>query len=157
MRLKMTNKQFSIEFWKNNPQYISEHRNNKTQNDYICDIRVGFCDYLEHSDLTEDQKHNYVLTAVSKKDIKTIPTALDKITSLRGVYFKWKKPTKNLSHKTMSGFIAQEVQEIIPDLVSNNNDGFKTVNYIGVIPHLVEAIKEQQKMIEELKAKIENK
>ena len=90
-----------------------------------------------------------------KKNIKNLEGSLDKINNLRGVSFKWKEKKKE--DHNISGFIAQEVEEIIPNLVSNNNDGFKTVNYIGVIPHLVEAIKEQQKMIEELKAKIENK
>jgi hypothetical protein len=52
------------------------------------------------------------------------------------------------------GFIAQEVQEIIPELVSENFDGIKQVNYAQMVALLVEAVKEQNKMIMELKQKI---
>ena len=54
------------------------------------------------------------------------------------------------------GFIAQEMEPVLPELVFiNEADGYKGVNYAEVTAVLVEAVKEQQKMIEELKAEIE--
>ena len=50
------------------------------------------------------------------------------------------------------GFIAQEVEKIIPELVKTDSEGMKSVDYISVIPVLVEALKNQQKQIDELKA-----
>lgn len=55
------------------------------------------------------------------------------------------------------GFIAQEVAEVLPELVQTNiHDGSLGVNYIAVIPLLVEALKEQQAQIEELKSQLKN-
>lgn len=53
------------------------------------------------------------------------------------------------------GFSAQEVQKFLPDLVSQGEDGYLRVNYIGMIPSLVEAIKEQQVIIEQLQSEVE--
>jgi hypothetical protein len=69
------------------------------------------------------------------------------ITSLRGFYFNWKV---NNSHDI--GFIAQEVQNVIPELVKSAPDNkYLTVDYVKIVPILVEAIKEQQKIIVEMK------
>jgi hypothetical protein len=50
------------------------------------------------------------------------------------------------------GFIAQEFEKVIPELVKSDKDGYKSIDYVKLTPVLVEAIKEQQKQIEELKA-----
>lgn len=72
-----------------------------------------------------------------KKDISTIGGALDKVKQLRGVDFTWKdNDTKG------KGVIAQELQEIFPELVSNDSTGNLSVNYTGLIAVLIEAIKE---------------
>ena len=52
------------------------------------------------------------------------------------------------------GFIAQEVQEVLPQLVSEDENGFLALNYIDLIPVLTEAIKEQQLKIEQLEKEI---
>ncbi|MGY8864633.1 MAG: tail fiber domain-containing protein, partial [Methylophagaceae bacterium] len=89
-----------------------------------------------------------------KTNIQNLDGALDKTLKLRGVKFDWKdeeKPNDQL------GFIAQEVEEILPELVKEidtvGKDGetHKVVNYQGVIPILVEAIKELKAEIEQLK------
>lgn len=54
------------------------------------------------------------------------------------------------------GFSAQELQKVFPDLVSEDKEGMLSVDYIGLIPVIVEAIKEQQLLIDELNEKIEN-
>ena len=81
-----------------------------------------------------------------------IKNSLNKILSLRGVNFEWKDNTHGKG--TQHGFIAQEIQEIIPDLAIPGLNDKLAVNYIGVIPLLVEAIKTQQKQIDELKEKL---
>ena len=48
------------------------------------------------------------------------------------------------------GVIAQEVEKIFPELVSTNANGYKSVNYIGLIPVMIESIKDQQQQINEL-------
>ena len=57
--------------------------------------------------------------------------------------------------KIMYGFIAQEMKEILPDFVYDNGSDYLSINYISLIPLLVEALKEQQKQIEDLKDKID--
>ncbi|MCR5454436.1 MAG: tail fiber domain-containing protein [Bacteroidales bacterium] len=87
-----------------------------------------------------------------KKSITNMPSALEDLLKLDGVTFKWNKTINpNASDKTQYGFIAQEVEKVFPDLVGTDSNGYKTVNYIGVIPVLTEAIKTQQEEIEDLK------
>ena len=81
-----------------------------------------------------------------KKNIKTIKTPLNTIQELRGVTFQWKK-----SGKDSIGVIAQEVEEIIPQVVETDGNGNKTVSYGSMVGLLIEAIKEQQEQINELK------
>jgi hypothetical protein len=84
-----------------------------------------------------------------KKNIETIPHALDKVLLMRGVTFNWKDSSMP---KRMMGMIAQEVLQVVPELVfQNRKDGFYGINYGETTGLLVEAIKEQQKLIEELK------
>ena len=82
-----------------------------------------------------------------KENILPLESSLDKVMKLNGVSFN-KKATPNVKE---IGFIAQEVQAVIPDLVTETNEGIKTVSYSRVTAVLVETIKEQQSQIEELK------
>jgi hypothetical protein len=97
-----------------------------------------FCEYV-------DQVSDIKL----KHHIRTIPSALDKVKQLRGVEFLWKK-----NNQPSIGFIAQEVEEVLPVAVGNANDT-KTIDYSKIIPVLTEAIKEQQTLIEQLMARLE--
>ena len=81
-----------------------------------------------------------------KKEIKTIDNALNKVTSLRGVNF-----IKDEEYQM--GVIAQEVEEIIPEVILTNNEGIKSVAYGNMVGLLIEAIKELKAEIEELKGK----
>ncbi len=56
------------------------------------------------------------------------------------------------SHGRQVGLIAQEVEEVLPEAVGKSPDGYKTVDYEKLVPVLVEAIKEQQKQIDELRS-----
>ena len=99
------------------------------------------------------------LTSSSDRRLKTnivnLDNSLEIIKNLNGVNFNWIKDNNN--GRLQTGFIAQDVELVSPELVKEKEDGYKAVNYIGIIPHLVEGMKQQQKIIEELKAKIENK
>jgi hypothetical protein len=82
-----------------------------------------------------------------KKNIETIPHALEKVLALRGVTFNWKDSS---IPRKMMGMIAQEVQRVAPELVfQNEKDGYYGINYGETTGLLVEAIKEQQKTIQE--------
>ncbi len=86
-----------------------------------------------------------------KKDIKPLKGSLSKILKLEGVSFAW----KNEGDKNI-GLIAQDVEKVYPELViTNPSTGLKSVEYGNLVAPLIEAIKEQQKEIEFLRAEIE--
>ena len=88
-----------------------------------------------------------------KTDITTIPSALDKVLQLRGVNFHWKDKEK-MGDKLELGFIAQELDQIIPEVVNKTKDVY-SMQYAPITALLVEAMKEQQTQIEDLKKKNE--
>jgi hypothetical protein len=89
-----------------------------------------------------------------KDNVKPIENALEKLTSLRGVSYT-RKDTDDKSTKI--GVIAQEVLPIIPEVVSKDQNGNYSVAYGNMVGLLIEAVKEQQKQIDELKYLLENK
>lgn len=82
-----------------------------------------------------------------KENIQLIENPIDKVMQLTGVSFNWKE-----NGRSSMGVIAQEVEKVLPELVSGSES--KTVNYNGLIGLLVEVVKEQQKEINNLKEKI---
>lgn len=84
-----------------------------------------------------------------KENITTVDHAVDITQQLRGVRFEWKK-----DGKPAYGVIAQELEEVLPELVSQTNP--KTVNYNGIVGVLIEAVKELSNEVEELKRQIQN-
>jgi hypothetical protein len=97
-----------------------------------------------------------------KKNIEPIDNALEKVQSLNGVTFDWdndafpetehtKKPEFT---ERATGVIAQDVEKVLPEAVRENSDGFKNVAYGNMVGLLIEAIKEQQTQIDELKAEV---
>lgn len=84
-----------------------------------------------------------------KEDIQPLQNSLDKVINLEGVTYKWIG-----KEKTNIGFIAQDIDKIIPEVVSEDNKGYLSVNYSAIIPVLVEAIKELKEEINELKSRI---
>jgi hypothetical protein len=92
-----------------------------------------------------------------KDNIEGIGDALGKILSLRGVTFDWKRdeyPDMNFDEGTHYGCIAQEVEEVLPEVVREGPDGDKAVAYSEIVPVLIESIKAQQRQIELLEARI---
>lgn len=93
-----------------------------------------------------------------KEDIILLDSALDKVLALEGVSFKWKEDGKE-----SIGLIAQDVEKVYPELVFTDDKDEKSVQYGNLIAPLIEAVKSQQKMIEnqqrqinDLKGEIEN-
>jgi hypothetical protein len=84
----------------------------------------------------------------AKDDITPITDALDKVQQLGGYSF-----TLKATDEKSSGVIAQEVQKVMPELVQEGAEGLLSVQYGNMVGLLIEAIKEQQAQIDELKAK----
>jgi hypothetical protein len=94
-----------------------------------------------------------------KKDISPIENPLAKVMQLRGVNFNWNTsafPQRMFSEKRTMGFIAQEVEKVVPEIVQTENttEGYKSVQYDKVVALLVEAVKAQQKQIQQLKREV---
>ena len=85
-----------------------------------------------------------------KENIETIPNALDKVLSLRGVTYN-----KISESKSSMGVVAQELLEVIPEVVHENEDGMYSVAYGNIVAVLIEAMKEQQEQINDLKIKLD--
>jgi|11BtaG_2_1085332.scaffolds.fasta_scaffold00103_46 hypothetical protein len=92
---------------------------------------------------------NSTSDATLKTNVETLSGSLDAVMSMRGVSFDWVE-----SGAAEIGVIAQEVEEVVPDVVNTNGEGIKSVKYGNLVGVLIEAIKEQQTQIDELKSKI---
>jgi Chaperone of endosialidase len=94
-----------------------------------------------------------------KTNITSIQDPLAKVMKLRGVNFDWNQtlfPDRNFPATRSMGFIAQEVEQVIPEVVQSekNADTYKAVHYDKVVALLVEAIKEQQGQIQQLQKQV---
>jgi hypothetical protein len=93
-----------------------------------------------------------------KQNIVTIQNPLEKIKEIGGYTFEW-IPSKGIhSNKGDDvGVIAQEVEEIIPEIVTTRENGYKAVKYEKLVPLLIEAIKELSNKVEHLETQLESK
>jgi len=91
-----------------------------------------------------------------KENVATLTDGVAIVQQINPVEFDW-KPVENVSEREGHdiGFIAQQLEEIVPTAVHTRSDGYKTVKYEKVVPILVQAIKEQQSMIELLSARLD--
>ena len=92
-----------------------------------------------------------------KKNITSIDGSLSKLMQVEGYSYDWKKEEfkdKHFNDKKQYGVIAQEIEVLYPELIHEDKEGYKSVNYIGLIPIMIEGMKEQQKLIEELQKEI---
>jgi hypothetical protein len=93
-----------------------------------------------------------------KDKIQTIDGALPAVLALRGVGFEWRRaefPDKGLAEGRHYGLVAQEVERVLPDVVSEDADGYKAIAYDEIIPVLVEAMKAQEGRIQALEQQVE--
>ena len=87
-----------------------------------------------------------------KQNIIPISSAVDKVKRIGGYEFDWNNKSDFEGHDV--GVIAQEIESVLPEVVANRDSGYKAVRYEKIVPLLIEAIKEQQLQIEELKSKL---
>ena len=94
-----------------------------------------------------------------KKDFNKIGNALDMISKFDGYTYKFKVeefPENDFDSTQQVGFIAQEIQEVLPQVVLENDSGYLSVDYSKVTPLLLMAIKEQQTILEAQKKENES-
>ncbi|KAH7484781.1 hypothetical protein KRP22_005946 [Phytophthora ramorum] len=106
------------------------------------DIR---CAGTSHALLHDNTSDRRLKTAV--QDLKA---AQETIRRLRPVTFEWRRdefPSRNFPAGVFPGFLADDVEEILPDLVQQDGEGWKSLNYVGLVPHLVSAMQEMQEQL----------
>ena len=87
-----------------------------------------------------------------KRDLTVINNPLEKLSQLNGYYYYWNQDKKDQSRQV--GVIAQEVETVLPEIVSTDAEGMKSVDYAKLTTVLIEAVKEQQTEIDELRRMI---
>ena len=93
-----------------------------------------------------------------KENIVQLDQVLPKLAQLHGIYFDWKKIDGlniKLNDRRQIGVIAQEVEQFFPELVLENEFGYKGVDYSKLTPILIEAVNEQQEIIEQKDRRID--
>lgn len=106
-------------------------------------VRISGGLFVNGTQITSDRRF--------KKNIQPIKKALETLHKLKGVAYNFKnKEFKNrfFSNGRHLGLIAQDVEKVFPELVKTGKDGYKSINYDGLIPVLIEATKEQQNIID---------
>lgn len=97
------------------------------------------------------KKFTTLSDARCKQDITSLADSLGKINALQGVSFNWKdnvRSGRNQQSQKQIGFLAQDVEKILPESVSEDENGQLSVDYISLIPLLVEGMKTQQENLE---------
>ncbi len=82
-----------------------------------------------------------------KKNIISLNYGLKEVNALRGVSFNWNFESESSPRRL--GFIAQEIESVLPELVTTQDDGYKSLNYMNFAPVLVNAINEQQDLFDD--------
>ena len=87
-----------------------------------------------------------------KKNVAPLKGSLEKVSRLNGVSYHWRVkdyPGRGFTKGRKLGLIAQEVEKVLPEVVHTGDDGYKAVSYEKITPLLIEAIKEQQRVIKQ--------
>ena len=84
-----------------------------------------------------------------KENIYPIDNALSRVGQIEGVYFDWKK-----GGDKQVGVIAQQVEKVLPEVVSQDKDSYLSVDYSKIVPLLIEAINEQSSIIVDLEERL---
>ena len=94
-----------------------------------------------------------------KKDIVQVSNAVEKVQAINGVTYNFRTEefaNRNFPESKQLGFIAQNVEEVLPEVVKTDAEGFKSIDYAKLTALLNEAIKEQQKEIDALSKKLKD-
>ena len=94
----------------------------------------------DNNQTTLNNSNNMLSDISVKRDITQIDQALDKINQLKGYYYYWKSNSQTKSRQV--GFVSQEVEKVLPEIVSKRNDGLLEMDYSKITPLLLESIKE---------------
>ncbi len=92
-----------------------------------------------------------------KKNVRPIDDPLETVTQLTGVAYEWNRdaePERNLDDGLQYGMIAQDVEEVLPEAVLGSEEDSYSVNYSMMVPLLIEALKEQQEEIDQLRSEL---
>jgi len=137
-----------------------------TQNSQFNSIGVGTAASTTAGEIraTNDVTAYYSSDRSLKENVINITNALEKVKQIRGVEFDWTQEYIDakggedgyFTRKHDVGVIAQEVEEVLPEVVGTREDGIKAVKYDRMVGLLIEAIKEQQSQIDELKQTVNN-
>jgi len=87
-----------------------------------------------------------------KDNLQAITNPIDKVKSLTGYTFTWNDKHEQFNGSDDIGVVAQEVEKVFPEIVDTRDNGYKAVKYEKMVAVLIEAVKDQQKQIDELKA-----
>jgi len=87
-----------------------------------------------------------------KDNITPLSNALDKINQIGGYEFDWNSDSSHSGHDV--GVIAQEIEKVLPEVVVDRDTGYKAVRYDKIVALLINAVKEQQLQIDELRSKL---
>ena len=87
-----------------------------------------------------------------KDNVTPIEGALEKVNQIGGYGFDWNSNSEHSGHDV--GVIAQEIEKVLPEVVTTRDNGYKAVRYEKIVALLIQAVKEQQSQIEELKSKL---
>ncbi|MFA5904868.1 MAG: tail fiber domain-containing protein [Desulfobacula sp.] len=104
-------------------------------------VGIGTTDPSYKLDVNGDIRGNNVSPSDIrwKTNINTIDNSLEKVSQLRGVTYEWTDPSKGGGQQI--GVIAQEVEQVFPEVISTDNQGYKSVEYSKLIAPLIEAVK----------------
>jgi hypothetical protein len=92
-----------------------------------------------------------------KQDIKPVTNAMELLRKVQGTTYEFKKadfPDRNFPEGNQYGFIAQDLEKVMPEAAFENSDGYYVANYTMLIPVLTEAIKEKDKELTELRTEM---
>ena len=91
-----------------------------------------------------------------KDNIQVIKGSLDKLGGIRGVEFDWNDNSPGWAQERGHdvGVVAQEIQKVLPEIVTERKNGYLGVDYKRIVPLLIESIKELKEEVEELKKKV---
>jgi hypothetical protein len=87
-----------------------------------------------------------------KTDVSSLVHMVDKLVALRAVRFKWRNAREEDSYRI--GLIAQEVENIIPEVVETGPDGMKGINYAGLVAAIIGVLQDQEVELRKLRAEV---
>ena len=87
-----------------------------------------------------------------KDNVTPIESAIDKINQIGGYEFDWNSDSEHSGHDV--GVIAQEIEKVLPEVVTTRENGFKAVRYEKIVALLIQALKEQQSQIDDLTSRL---